>query len=531
VGLWIKRGRPAFKKPSNQDLAAFGIFVLTALLRAVPALNRITGSVGDMTQHNDMTQIILMNDGFSKTYAPFYDFAHFGEYPLGFHTLSAILSQNTGLPFYRATQWISVLSFCLLHLGLYSFLRRKWSSVRAMSVSAIVLLLAHYPQFLNQWGSAPTALSTAFLFYAFYLLAQISENPAPSWPEKVTAGFVLAAGLLCHLIPPVGFAVYFPIWLIVHRHLGKEPLLPALKNLIPVFILGFILVLPFLMNFNFDVFDASKTSISSGHENSVARITDLVSLSNPAAKFLGDAAALFVFLIGPSLSAVALLFLLLSRDRAAKIEFLSFGAVFLVLYACFRFRWMPAYHLFQAERIHYFLLLPLAILIGNELKPFAAVILAGLWAAGGLESVKRNFESHYAAFRKDGRLLQFILRDASFGSYWAFACDRVNAGVTPEDLEAFKWIRENIDENAVFLVNYADAGHLIPSFTGRRITDPHGMDMWHGEELKNWNDTRPATHIYVGKNPSPAYPVAWTRGDKLLHNYGGASVYLLSKLP
>lgn len=533
--LLVKKGLPSPVRFSGQDLGAFGLFLTAVTLRIVPALNRITGSAGDMTQHNDMTRVILAHDGFSRTYEPLLPFSNFGEYPPGFHTLSAILCQNSGLPFYRATQWMSVVPYAMLHLALYCLLRRYFGKVRSMAISLIVLLLSHYPQFLNQWGSSTTALSAAFLFYGFYLLADLAEAEKPSWAGHAAAALTLSAGLLTHLMPPVGFAFYFSVWFLTRFWKRKNAGLKGLENMAPALVISMILILPFILNFNFGVFASSKTVLSAGHEFSAARITDLISFSNPVLKFFGDASALFVFLLGPSVSVLVLIGLLWGRDRAAKAGFLAFGLTFLALYACFRFRVIFFSHLFQVERIHYFLLIPSAVLIGQAVtKKFFTLAAVFLLILGGLESKKGDFKSHYTIFKENRKTLPFLGRDMAFGSYWAYAFDRVNAGVAQADIDAFKWIDENADENAVFRVNYADGGHLIPSFTGRRITDPHGMNVWHGAELAAWNEAHPPTHLYIGANPSPAYPVALTqeaalrmKGVKLLHESGGAAVFKL----
>lgn len=528
IVLLIKKGLPRPVRFSGRDLGAFGLFLTGILLRAAPALNRITGSVGDMTQHNDMTRVILAHDGFSKTYEPFFPFSNFGEYPPGFHTLSAILCQNSGLPFYRATQWMSVVPYALLHLALYCILRGTFGKVRSMALSLAVLLLSHYPQFLNQWGSSTTALSAAFLFYGFYLLSKLARAGMPARTDQAATGLVLSAGLLSHLVPPIGFIFYFLISFALRFRGQKVAALRALKNMAPALLAAAVLILPFLFNFDFTVLESSKAVLSMGHESSAARITGLIPFSNPILKFAGDAAALFVFLLGPFVSVLVLAGLALSKDRAVKTEFIAFGLMFLALYACFRFHAFPSSHLFQVERIHYFLLIPAAVLIGQAVtkKAFAlsAVILL---MAGGWESKKRDFKSHYTLFKEDRKIPPFLARDLAFGSYWAYAFDRTNAGVTQADLDAFLWIEENTPGDAVFKVNYADGGHLIPSFTGRAIQDPHGMDIWHGAELSAWNEAHPPTHLYLGADPNPAYPAACAREGELLYASGGAAVYKL----
>jgi len=47
-------------------------------------------------------------------------------------------------------------------------------------------------------------------------------------------------------------------------------------------------------------------------------------------------------------------------------------------------------------------------------------------------------------------------------TYWANA-------MTPRDIKAFSWIKNNIPINTTILINNADAGSWIPTFTGRRV--------------------------------------------------------------
>ncbi len=532
--LRYKLGLPETDWTVRDTALPLGIFLVSVCLRLVPAFNRITGSVGDMTQHNDMIRIILFHDGFSKTYAPLLPFSNFGEYPPGFHTLSALLTGSSSLPFYRAAQWMSAVPYALLPLPLYLFLARRFSKGLAMLSASLVLFASHYPQFLNQWGSAPTAFSAAFLIYGFYLLTEMLDAPDIEWPEMAAAALVLSAGLLSHLIPPVGFIFYFLGWMLVRSLNGKKLQSSDVQNLLLTAAISLAFLLPYIFNFNFSVFSSSAGAITSGHEKSVARITDLFGVTNPVLKFPAEAAALFAFLFGPALSLAACVCLFINKDKKPNMAFAAFVLIFLLLYACFKHHLVPGAHLFQTERAHYFILIPLVFLVGSFLKSITetwggwktagAVLTVLLFAAGGAESKKGNFESHYSIFKKNKQLAAFFIRDCAFGSYWAYACDRVNAGVTKNDLTAFDWISNNTPAEAVFLVNYADGGHLISSLTGRAVTDPHGMDLWHGEELKTWQTRNPPTHIYIGDNPSPAYPLSYNK-ETLKAEIGAQMVY------
>ncbi|NTV23864.1 MAG: hypothetical protein HGA85_05855, partial [Nanoarchaeota archaeon] len=128
------------------------------ILRLVPLSVNIAASGADMSMHTYITRLIVESGTLPKNYSPILDIPTFTSFPIGFHTISAIISLFTGIPSYRSAFIISCLSYALLSLSLYLFLKRHVSKEAAMSSSLIFSFLTWNPQGFAAWGGSPTIL-------------------------------------------------------------------------------------------------------------------------------------------------------------------------------------------------------------------------------------------------------------------------------------------------------------------------------------------------------------------------------------
>ncbi|PYM05617.1 MAG: hypothetical protein DMD82_10600 [Candidatus Rokuibacteriota bacterium] len=522
----LHRPRPKVALWDRGNAVLLSLFLFVCAVRFIPLFDRITGSVGDMTQHLYMARLITIHNTYSDSYLPLLPFRHFGEYPLGFHTLAALLSQLTSFPLYRVTTFLSSAIYVLIHLGLYQLLTRHFPKILSLAVSSVVLLLSHYPQFLNQWGSSPTALSACFLFFAYDYLSAKQAPASASFVEDTGIALVLAGGLLSHLIPPIGFLFYFPTHALIQCARGREQATALLRNHWRVVLLSASFITPFLLNFDFSVFARSAPAITVHHTDSFAKVFDSPHLAAPRVviETLGFL-AVFAFLLGPTmvllLSGSALYCVLrrMQGSDSARTHVAEFGGalgIFCVLLILVRLQLTPFSHLLQTERIHYLLLIPASLVLAVfchtvlpkiHLHVVAALLLcfSGLVAWNVFDHRERHFESHYGTFKH--------LRDAGLGSLLAYGFDKANASVTEWDLRAFEWVRRFVEKDAIFLTNYGDGGGLIASIGERQIWAPHGMEIWHGAELRQWQSTNRPTHVYIGRIPNPRYPTEFTREE------------------
>ena len=530
----LHRPRTKIALWNRENAVLLSIFSLIGAVRFIPFFNRPTASVGDMTQHLYMARLIMVHQTYSDSYLPLLPFSRFGEYPLGYHTLAALISQLTTFHLYRVTSFLSAAIYVLLHLALYQLLTRHFSKILSIAVSGSVLFLSHYPQFLNQWGSSPTALSTCFLLFAYDYLSARQASASASFLEDAGIALVPAAGFLSHLIPPIGFLFYFPVHAFIQCARGRWDARAFLRKRWRVVVLSGSFITPFFLNFPFAVFARSTPAITYHHADSFSKVFAFPHLAS--SRLVPDTlgfVAVFAFLFGPilvlllSFGVLESLFSLRQPSDSSRTWLPELGGAvgtFCFLLILVRFQLTPFYHLLQTERIHYFLLIPASLVLAGSCHTVSrkmhprfmvalTLCLSGLVVWNVCDHGKRSFESHYSTFKDDKRYILFFLRDAGMGSLLAYAFDKVNASVTEWDLRAFEWITRFVERDAIFLTNYGDGGGLIASIGERRIWNPHGMEIWHGEELREWQSRNKPTHIYVGRIPNPKYPGEFRRDE------------------
>lgn len=93
-----------------------------------------------------------------------------------------------------------------------------------------------------------------------------------------------------------------------------------------------------------------------------------------------------------------------------------------------------------------------------------------------------------------------------------------NTSVVAADIEAFQWINENLDSDAVIWVNRADAGEWILVYTGRKVF-PFRMLVDIPEIVDDWNEL----DRLMQEDPTQL------RALQLLQAYGVTHIYLGAK--
>jgi len=71
--------------------------------------------------------------------------------------------------------------------------------------------------------------------------------------------------------------------------------------------------------------------------------------------------------------------------------------------------------------------------------------------------------------------------------YQSYVTSRAESVVTPNDLDAFRWIEANTPRNATFIGDASDAGAYVYIYTGRIVLPPNVMRLWSaiGEPLQD----------------------------------------------
>jgi hypothetical protein len=552
VAAWRAAPAPA--------LLSFGFIIVVTGMRAIFAFTRLACSVGDMSAHAYIAELLVMRDGLPETYEPFLPVSGFGSFPPGFHTLAAIETLLLGVPTYRSTIHVVCFSLTALTFTLAALLRGVGVGRAGASLGAAgALVLALNPQFFEQWGGAPTLLAAALVFLALRDGLRLAE-PCPAG-FLARLGLLSGGALLVHQLPVVSFLYVFPVAAALRAGRDYAAWVRITRNGAVVLAVAGALAVPF--------FGRAPLSIPPevaawAHDWFRTETENALRLQGQALRALG--ASGLAGTIGPQtwpfyvvtylgVLSTALLALGLTvrwlRERgpatALGTALVSFN---LVLFAGGLTETLPLWPSLYPTRIGIWLTPALAVAFAGLTSLASAyvrrrtlfvvgILWLGLFAAEGLRLSTERFGKAYYESAQAGlsSAAGIVTNEAAGGAFWVATFSRDNAVLTADDLRAFAWIRAHTPPGAVFATNYGDGGNLIAAVAHRVVLDPHfNLAFFYQRELEEWRRRTPIDYIYVSSEASPAYPrtytataLDWDPAVELIFRTGEARVYKVKR--
>jgi hypothetical protein len=543
------------------------VFVLLVVAsRFALATTRIAGSVGDMTAHTTMAELIFLANGMPSSHEPLLPISDFGQFAPGFHTLAAMLSLLTGVPTYRSAVFALCLALCALTLALYVVLKRLGLAPSFAALGAAgAMMLAHNPQSFAQWGGAPSLLAAAL---ALCLLADcIRLAETGRWNGIPRMALLAAGAVLTHLLPVAGFLYMGPAVLLVYAVSARKRIAHLVGAGSLAALVAFALVLP-----SFRITPLAPTPgivewARAWFRTEVAGALPLqqfvlehVGLSSVAVE-IGAHTWPFHLVVYLGLLPTGLLIAGLGWGWLRRRDQATFAAtaVLVVHFGLFTAAFsesVPLWSAFYPTRIGVWLpvalgvaLATLASVLASKLSRNALGALALCWLlVFSLEGwrlsefkFERDFGTGYYEAVRTGEASPAAVaaavaaRQACGRAFWITTLSRDNAVLGRDDLRAFSWIRNNTPCDAVFVTNYGDGGNLIGAVAHRKVLNPHYYWFFYEAEYEAWRTVTEPTHAYVGSTPSPAYPRELTAGGldddpnaELVFRSGEARVYRLA---
>jgi len=529
-------------------------------MRAIFAFTRLACSVGDMSAHAYMTELIVMRDGLPKTYEPFLPIGDFGSFSPGFHALAAIETLLGGVPTYRSTIHALCFSLAALTFTLVALLRGVGVSPAGSALGAAgALVLARNPQFFAHWGGAPTLLAAALLLFVLRDGLRLAESCTVSFLARL--GVLSAGALLIHQLPVVSFLYVSAVTMALGIGRGYAAWLRMTRNSAVVLAVASVLVIPFFGRAPLSV----PPEVAAWTRGWFRTETELaLRLQAPALRALGlDGLAgqigpqtwpFFVIDSYLGILPTALLVFgltvrwLRERDQATVLATALVG-IHLVLFAGALTETLPLWPSLYPTRIGIWLAPALAIAL-TGLGSFVSVWIPRrtLFACGvlwlglfALEGVRLSAYPFGTAYYEPGEpgytsTVATVANEALGGAFWVTTFSRDNAVLTTDDLRAFAWVREHTPPGAVFATNYGDGGNLITAVAHRAVTDPHfNLAFFYPRELAEWRKT-PVDYVYVSSEASPAYRRMYTAealdrhpAVELVFRAGEARVYKVKR--
>lgn len=451
-----------WKKPTHSvTVTAKDVFILIALglmtwYKLVPYLSTIAPAGADMSMHSYITRLIATTNGVPDSYQPLVNLDTFSAFPIGFHTVSAIISIISDLPPWRAAFLVACLSHAFFCMAIFQAARQvaDWRSALACAIGASLLLRA--PQEMAHWGGNPTVLGLAFI--PMLLTGENLMTKRPALGATMCTACLIGLFQTHTIVFMQTAYICIPAFVIV-RTLSPRPPAVYWKAVAAICLLFFALQLPYIINIDLSGIDSQVTSWI---ENWV-RNTSHAWRGNLGNSFWSIPVYLYhrlnldnMFL--PLLLLTGLIggISLWNKQREACLTYtLFFPFVFLLVLNC-QYWVLPASYLIYPERTAAMLAIPIAVL-----------------AAAGLDLLLSKSRKDAANYIRLSILLVALGIGNFYSQQYYVNGIRGESTVTQSDMTALKWMASNIPHEALIANNYGDAGIWIPAMTGHSVVGPH----------------------------------------------------------
>lgn len=449
---------------------AIAIFCLTLLTRLWIIHDYLYPAWSDSLHHTLLTQLTAEQGQLPATLEPYFPIP-LGQYHLGLYALSATVQWLGQVPAHTALLWTTQTLNGLCGLCVYLVLDRKVGRLGAVVGAATVGLLSHQPAFYVNWGRF-TQLAGQTIFLAAWLLTweaislwqrQWKEHRSDILWHTGNAALLTAAVFLLHfrvavfLLPLLAISVTWELW----KARGKgHQIRSILIGTAAIGILALAIATPAL-------WEAGRTYVASKLDKPIASGTP--ETMRTYYEFPWYSVPYLVarpWLLG--VAGICTVIAVLKRNKLT-IACLLWGVALYVLGMAYVLG-VPLLAVTNMGAILLIFYLPIGLIAGAAAEELLPVIKPH-WHERGVRLI-----------------VGAVVVAGLIGGYGRItAIEPFRYFVTPEDVAAMDWIRENTPEDARFAVNTyfwlpkaphgTDAGYWIPYFTNRQTTG--GVMLFH----------------------------------------------------
>ncbi|MBN1872999.1 MAG: hypothetical protein JXA33_02130 [Anaerolineae bacterium] len=426
----------------------------------------------DSLHHVLLTHLTAVNGQLPLDMEPYFPIP-LGQYHLGLYALAAPVQWLAQVPAYTALLWTAQVLNGLCGLGVYFVLDRnvgRWAGV----IGALTVgLLSHQPAFYVNWGRFTQVSSQTVLLVACWMTVDViamwqhsdsNDTSKLGWhiffvsllnAAVFTLHFTVALFYLCLL----GLLVAKQLW-IAARH---KCITRVSMGIMLIAILSLVWVTPVL-------WPALKIYVANRTRDITQLVASSVIESANKAYFTFDWQSFYYLTVYPWLLIVLLFCFVIGLIRRNELVIVvALWVVLLFLIGNLYILGIRILKLTNLGAVLVMLYLPIGIVIGSGLYE-----LGRIWQTAS-DKLRTRL------------MLVGIVGLGCFAAYDYVSDLQVYDNVepyrffvTPDDMTAMAWIRENTPEDALFAVNTyfwlpnaphgTDAGYWIPYFTGRKTT-------------------------------------------------------------
>ena len=474
------------------EWAAIGVFGLTLFTRFWIIRGQPYPAWSDSLHHALLTQLTIAQGRLPTSLEPYLPIP-LGQYHLGLYSLSATAQGLARVPAHTALLWTAQVLNGLCGLGVYLVLDRKVGRVGAVVGAVAVGLLSHQPAFYVNWGRFTQLSSQTILLIAWLVTWEAIATWKLSWQEHkvrilwhtVCAAVLSGAVFLLHFrvaafyLPLVMMSVAWELW---KARQGKR-FASAVWRTMAIGIAALLVVTPALWE-AMRVYVSTSLSLANSNQSLTAsEISETTQLyfEFPWSTMPYLAAHTWLMVLGGFSVIVGLL-------RRSKLVIASLLWT-LVLYSLGNayVLGLPLLSFTNLGAVLIMLYLPLGLVVGSAAEEALALcgprpeLDEGPRPDGSTGSPRRLDEGPRWRKRAAWLVIALVLVAGLVASHVRVTeIEPYRYFVTPEDIAAMDWIKENTPPTALFAVNThfwlpraphgTDAGYWIPYFTERQTT-------------------------------------------------------------
>jgi hypothetical protein len=528
---------------------AIGVFAVTLFTRFWIIREHPYPAWSDSLHHTLLTQLTAQQGKLPVDLEPYFP-VPLNQYHLGLYSLSATVQWLARVPAHTALLWTAQVLNGLCVLGVYLALDRKVGRIGAITGAVVVGLLSHQPAFYVNWGRFTQISSQAILLVAWIVTWEAVSLWQCPWREyriKILWNTVLAAVLcgavfLLHfqvaafLLPLLAITIAIELWQARKRRTGQRVVLGTFA----VGLASLLFILPALWEAANAYVAASLGAITLSEEE----------ISQTVSRYFGFPwSSVPVLAAHPWLLALAALSAAIGLLRRNELVIISIlWILVLVLLGNAFVLGNPILSFTNLGAVLIMLYLPIGLIIGTAVEHVVG-LLKPEWRQQAV------------------RLLAVVGLAAAFVASFIRVTDiePYRYFVTPQDLQAMSWIRENTASDATFAVNTyfwlpkaphgTDAGYWIPYFTGRKMTSgvmllnlgakeyvSRIVEMSHASELLEIDNAAldelsalDVDYVYIGQRGDFSGPglnaqqLAAADGAELVYSDAGVHIYRIER--
>ena len=451
AGGLVRRGRLAVGLDVIH-LALFVILALSLVARLLPARGWAVAPGSDSYHHTLIAQLIVERGGLPSSYRPYAPLDSF-IYHFGFHSMAAFFHWLSGIGMAKSVLVVGQTLSALNLLSAFFFAERLLRSRAAGLISALVVgLLSVFPAYYSNWGRFPQLTGLAILPIALALTVEGLERRGSSARYLAAASIALAGLFLSHYRVLVFYLSFVAVYLLFATYVNRNSAREVSRVWLRLLAIGFLalaLTWPWLQNLlnHLDSTSLLQTLYKPSKEIfSIERLEGAVS-------FYSNYPLLALSILGAVWG-------LARRERLMIVLCLWVVVLLAISNPCWAN--LPGAGLVDFVTVLMSLFFPASVAIGFLAAPFERAMPQARLLIGALAVI--------LAFWGLGRMLTIV--------------DPRSVYVKEADQAAMEWIRENVPQEAKFLVPSViydrklsfviglDAGYWMPLLAGRDTTAP-----------------------------------------------------------